>query len=218
MMLIKNLQLDLPVHISFVLYRYDYIDNIIITRALKHCKNLSESKDMITVDVDDFKNCLLHSTRLSKEIQRVSEIGLPEMGSNSIHFIWNILLKLKNLNLISFTISNNKEYTRLVSYHEKLYLNFNYTIIEGVLDLTKMFNGEELDAINKFLIKNGYLSNNYLDRQPFFYIGFNEFLDVIADSSGLNDSTFSEIILSLTDVKLEESDPVILVKTDYMIY
>ena len=56
MMLIDNqFELEIPTHISFTLYKNDYIDNLIISRVKKECRNESKKKNEFIVSLDDFR-------------------------------------------------------------------------------------------------------------------------------------------------------------------
>ena len=43
MMLVDNrFELEIPTHIAFTLYKNDYVDNLIISKVKKECKNKSK--------------------------------------------------------------------------------------------------------------------------------------------------------------------------------
>ena len=69
-MLIDNkFELGIPTHIYFILYKFDHIDSMIISRVIKECKNWNTDTDesLFTVDVESFKASLKGNKRLNKE-------------------------------------------------------------------------------------------------------------------------------------------------------
>ena len=63
----------------------------------------------------------------------------------------------------------------------------------------------------------GIMKNKYLERSPYFYIRATALFDVLSD---LDDSQVLEAfdVITAVDPKLEEDDPILLVKTDYTPY
>lgn len=217
MMLTKHFQLQIPTHISFTLYKNDHIDSIIITRVLNECENLSEEVGVYTFDINAFKNAILTSTRLKAEVDKMKLVGKREKF-NSINFLWTIFESLVNIEYVSFKISTDKEYSRIVNFNGQELVNFQYKILEGTLDLSKLLTIDELDELNVSLIESDILSNNHLDRQSFFYIETVKFLDLITNFDINFNITTVDTILDAIDPKLEEDNPLLLIITDYTLY
>jgi hypothetical protein len=221
MLINDTFEFEIPTHIKFTLYKSDYIDSIIISRVLKECKNWNNTKDKIyTVKAESFKNALLSSARLKTEIAKTQTHNLESNANikhNSITFLWFIFKKLPNLDWLSFNISYDKNFTRVVKFENKEILNFFFKIEEGIFNLTKVFDRKSLDIINRKKIEFGLMPNSYLDRLPYFYLKASVLFDILieleADGS-LN--TFD--LLDQIDHKLEEDDPLLLVITDYTSY
>jgi hypothetical protein len=216
-MLTKHFQLQIPTHISFTLYKNDHIDSIIITRVLNECENLSEEVGVYTFDINAFKQAILTSTRLKTEVDKMKLVGKREKF-NSINFLWTIFESLINIEHVSFKISADKEYTRIVNFNGQELVNFQYKILEGKLDLSKLLTIDELDGLNVSLIESEILSNNHLDRQSFFYIETVKFLDLITNFDINFNITTVDTILDAIDPKLEEDNPLLLIITDYTLY
>jgi hypothetical protein len=222
MMLIDNtFEFGIPTHISFTLYKFDYIDSIIISRVLRECKNWNISdKNSYTVKVDSFKSALLGSKRLSAEIQRTKIHGLtpiPGLKPNTVTFLWSIIERLPNLTWLTFDISYDKKFTRLIKIENREMLSFYFKINEGLFDLTRVFDRESLDTINKKIIQFGIMPNKYLERSPYFYMKASTLFDVLGQLE--MDETLSTFeLLDEIDPKLEEDDPILLVITDYTPY
>jgi len=221
MMLIDNtFELGIPTHIEFTLYKFDYIDSIIISRVLKECKNYNEDSTLYTVKVDSFRNAVKGSKKLHREIQKVLINGLspsPDNKPNTIHFLWFIMDRLINLEWFTFKISYDKKYTRMIKVENREIMSFYFKINEGLFDLTKIFDRKDLDIINKKIIEFGIMPNKYLERSPYFYMKASLLFDLLGQLE--IDGTINTFdLLDQIDPKLEEDDPVLTVKTDYTPY
>lgn len=221
MLINDTFEFEIPTHIKFTLYKSDYIDSIIISRVLKECKNWNDTDDKIyTVKAESFKNALLGSARLKTEVAKTQTHNLESNSNfkhNSITFLWFIFKKLPNLDWLSFNISYDKNFTRVVKFENKEILNFFFKIEEGIFNLTKIFDRKSLDIINRKKIEFGLMPNSYLDRLPYFYLKASVLFDILIEletDGSLN--TFD--LLDQIDYKLEEDDPLLLVITDYTSY
>jgi hypothetical protein len=219
---IKNhFELNIPTHISFTLYKFDYIDSIIISKVLAECKNLNGvDAELYTVDATSFKFALQKSKRLTTEIIKFYTLESQSANTNkpnSIFFLWSIFSKLEQIELLTFNISYDKDFTRLIKTEKREYLSFYFKINEGVFNLTEVFDRKSLDIINKKIIKSGVLSNEYLDRLSYFYMKTTDLFLLLEEleSEGLL-NTFE--LLDGIDHKLEEDNPILLVITDYTPY
>lgn len=222
MMLIDStFELGIPTHIQFTLYKFDHIDSMIISRVLKDCKNYSEDKGLYTIKVDSFKRAILNSKRLSNEVREVENVGLlsrPNIKPNSIFFIWSIIERLNNLEWLSFEISYDKKFTRMVELEGRNIHSFYFSIVEGIFDLTKIFDHNKLDIINKKMIELNFLNKNYLERLSYVYLKTSELFEIFT-ILGIDEGTMdTNDILDQIDDKLEQDDPLLLVKTDYTPY
>lgn len=221
-MLIDNkFELSIPTHIKFTLYKFDYIDGIIISKILRDCKNWNVNSDnLYKIKADSFKSALLNNKRLRLEIDKIQKDSLlpsPDNKPNSATFIWSILDKLYNIEWLTFTISYDKKFTRLITIENQKILSFYFKIEEGVFNLTKLFDRSSLDIINKKIIEYDLMPNEYLERCSYFYMQSSFLFDILSEleyEGTLN--TFN--ILTEIDPKLEEDDPLFLVITDYTSY
>lgn len=223
MMLIDNkFELGIPTHIYFTLYKFDLIDSIIISRVIKECKNWNESGDenLFTVDIESFRSAVKGNKRLSTEITKAEINGLlamPGNKPNSITFLWSIMERLENLEWMTFSISYDKKFTRMVKIDHKEVMSFYFKIEEGIFDLTQVFQRSQLDIINKKIIDFNIMPNKYLERSPYFYMKASLLFDILGQLE--IDGTLSTFdLLDHIDQKLEEDDPTLLVKTDYTPY
>lgn len=221
-MLIDNtFELGIPTHIKFTLFKYDYFDSVIINRVKKECKNYSKLNGEYTVKKSAFLSAIKTSKRLNNEIIKSSDFGYipnPSLKPNSIYFLWTIFGRLENLEWLTFNVNDDKKYSRLIKNDAgHAVLSFHFSIIEGIFDLTLLLDRKELDLFNKTLINFNILENKYLQRKPYFYMKASALLDILTSMEVEGKlSTFS--IIDQVDQKLEEDDPVLVVKTDYTPY
>ena len=216
----NEFELGLPTNISFTLYKYDYIDSLIISRVLKECKNHpTGQKGVYKISVEGFRRAIESSSRLTKEVERAKLVAIPtpNLKVNSIFFLWNILDALINLKWLTFKISEEKEYSRIMEVHDREILTFHYNIEEGVFALSEILTREELDEFNKEIISLGLMENKYFDRVSYFWMRASNFFDIIA-SFEKKGSSISHKIYQSIDPKIDEDDPTLLVITDYTSY
>jgi len=184
-MLIDNkFELGIPTHIYFILYKFDHIDSMIISRVIKECKNWNTDADesLFTVDVESFKSSLKGNKRLNKEIIKAEAdgmFGMPGTKPNSITFLWSIIEKLENLKLLTFSVSYDKKFTRVLRIENKEVLSFYFKIEEGIFDLTQVFERSQLDIVNKKVIEYNIMPNKYLERSPYFYMKASLLFDIL---------------------------------------
>ena len=216
----KQFELEIPTHIAFTLYKNDYIDNLIISRVKKECKNESENPSEFIVSLDQFERAIKTSSFLRAELQKTNDYDSPdpEFKPNSIFFLKSILDRLSNLERITFKISNDKIFSRLIKLENgREIVSFHFNIVEGIFDLTQILDREQLDTFNKKFIEIGILSNKYLERSSHFYIKAILLFDILAE---MEESQIIDAfgIITALDPKIEEDDPTLLVKTDYTSY
>jgi len=142
----------------------------------------------------------------------------PNFKPNSIFFLQSIINRLPNLDTITFKISDEKVFSRLVKVDGgREIVSFHFNIIEGTFDLTQILDREQLDTFNKRFMDVGIMKNKYLERIPYFYIKAQTLFDILSEMDEAQVLDAFEIITSV-DPKIEEDDPVLLVKTDYTPY
>ena len=214
----NSFELGIPTHVKFTLYRYDYIDSVLISILMRECPNLSIDEGLYMVAATEFKNAVMSSRRLRKEALKANTYtpGNKELV-NSVFFLWQILTNFPNMELLSFNISEEREYSRTVKIDGADAVNFAFNIEEGYMDLPMLLGREELDRFNQLAMKVGLMSNKYLNRSTYFYASAAiviEILSALAELGSLN----SQNVLDSIDAKIEEDDPIMLIKTDYTPY
>ena len=168
------------------------------------------------VTVDDFIDAINTSPRLKSEIDKWS-INSTDSNVNSVYFLVDIMNRLTNLKWISFKISTSKNFTRLIKYDDSELVSFQFNIVEGQFDLSQLMERKDLDQFNRKCIEIGIMENKYLNRRPYFYMTALVLMEtlVLMDMEG---NYKSKEILDMIDPKLENDNPMLLVKTDYTSY
>jgi hypothetical protein len=211
-------ELSIPSHIEFILYKFDSIDSQIISKVKRECTNFSidKNKNHYMVTVDDFIDAINTSPRLKAEIDKWS-INSTDANVNSVYFLVDIMNRLTNLKWISFKISTSKNFTRLIKYDDNELVSFKFNIVEGQFDLSQLMQRKDLDQFNRKCIEIGIMENKYLNRRPYFYMTALVLMEtlVLMDMEG---NYKSKEILDMIDPKLENDNPMLLVKTDYTSY
>ena len=217
----KQFELEIPTHIVFTLYKNDYIDNLIISKVKKECKNKSDNPSEFNVPIEQFERAIKTSAFLRAELQKTLDQAIlpnPNFKPNSIFFLQAIINRLVNLETITFKISNEKIFSRLVKVGDgREVVSFHFNIIEGTFDLTKILNREQLDTFNKRFMDVGIMKNKYLERTSYFYIKAVTLFDILSEMDEAQILNAFDIITAV-DPKIEEDDPILLVKTDYTPY
>ena len=221
-MLIDNqFELEIPTHIAFTLYKNDYIDNLIISKVKKECRNESDKKNEFIISLDEFQYAIQKSAFLRAELKKTLDQDMlpnPNFKPNSIFFLQSIINRLPNLSKITFKISNEKVFSRLIKVDGgREIVSFHFNIIEGTFDLTQILSREQLDTFNKRFMDVGIMKNKYLERSSYFYIKATTLFDILSEMDEAQVFDAFDIITSV-DPKIEEDDPVLLVKTDYTPY
>jgi len=222
MMLVDNrFELEIPTHIAFTLYKNDYVDNLIISKVKKECKNKSKNKNEYIISLEEFQNAIKTSTFLRAELKKTIDQDLlpnPNFKPNSIFFLQSIINRLPNLENITFKISDEKIFSRLVKVDGgREIVSFHFNIIEGTFDLTQILDRVQLDTFNKRFMDVGIMKNKYLERTSYFYIKATTLFDILSEMDEAQVLDAFDIITSV-DPKIEEDDPILLVKTDYTPY
>ena len=222
MMLVDNrFELEIPTHIAFTLYKNDYVDNLIISKVKKECKNKSKNKTEYIISLEEFQNAIKTSTFLRAELKKTIDQDLlpnPNFKPNSIFFLQSIINRLPNLENITFKISDEKIFSRLVKVDGgREIVSFHFNIIEGTFDLTQILDRVQLDTFNKRFMDVGIMKNKYLERTSYFYIKATTLFDILSEMDEAQVLDAFDIITSV-DPKIEEDDPILLVKTDYTPY
>lgn len=171
---------DIPTKIEITLYRYNYLDNLIISAVKESANPKFSSRARIIVSKTEFGKILKRSRVISREIEKFSNVD-PEYVTannvNTIFFINNIMKMYTNLQEIIVNISTERTYSRLVETEDRSIIGFAHRFLECRIDLTQYLEKSEIKIFNEFFAKMGYLSESLLSDKHYFVVPADEFVD-----------------------------------------
>lgn len=204
--------------IDVTLYKYNYIDNRIIT-MIKNQLDYKEVNDGSIV-VTSSQLQLLLTENFSSDINRINATGSDQFHkeATSIYFLNKIISDFRNLEYMKITINTNKVYSRLSEIEGQKTLRFNFKIIAGTIKLYDIFQDEEdLKQINSILISLDIMKENVPYARHNVSTIFTA-LDVYCAAREGGDNTQIDTALDLLDcleAKVQDDNPKILLITDY---
>lgn len=204
-------------HIKFVLYKFDYIDSIIISKLKKNYTNYSKDSISLKHSVEDVKHVIKSTPRLYKFVKSY-EKNNSSVDLNSAVFIWNLVSQMNNLEYVSFSISDKKDYSRIFTHEGMQMYGYPYKVKAGYLNLSNHLSRHAIDLVNLKLIKDEYMENKYMLRRGYFYFNGNSFINMLAEIDMESNNTEIFNLLNLFDDKIDTDNPVLLVQTDYSMY
>lgn len=212
---------EVPVHVDILLYRYNYFDNLIISEVKKHAfinKLGPIKKNSLFVLAKDFRRIFYRKFKREVDGIRVSPLETLDKNANSIYFLDTLFEKFKNVRAFNINISNQRNYSRLVSVEDNKQIYFSYKVAYGILDFPKMLQGQGLDKIGEFLCELGVIEDKEV---PYKSIGATEFVDKLILWEGNNPDPRPEyldildIVYDIMQDKLEKDESILLIKNDY---
>ena len=146
---------------------------------------------------------------------------------NSIYFISNMLRQMKHLRWIKFTLSKNRNYSRLVTSPEgDKQIKFGFKILHLTLRTFDILEPGEIKIFNKILIEEKVIE----DGIPYRRLKLNDLLGILdewlikADKNSIQEISQNEIDVidaisimldMMGDPKLSGDNPEVLLVTDY---
>jgi hypothetical protein len=217
---------NLPYALDITLYKYNYIDSLLLSYIRKETRSHKIEGDAIIVNAPELKELI--EEKFGSDINKIKSMSANSLADNvnSAYFIDKILTNFNNLRYVKVNISNNRNFSRVINTAEKKIINFDYKIITSVLDFTKYVeNDNELKSINNLLYTVGILKDDGFGefRKPYIIISTNDFMNLLNGiESELDDDITSsiyleplELIYDLIDQKSETDNTNLIIITDY---
>jgi len=215
---------DLPIIIEATLYKYNYVDNIIITEIKSNAKltEVSNDKNSFIVQVNDIKRILYRKFR--NQIERIKNVSIEDLSSevNTSWFLSNLIENFNQLQFIKINVSDKRNFTRLKIVNNQQVVGFSYVIKYGIIDYTKYLNASQLRRLNYILRILGYLKkDDSLVEESYFNVKAKDFLmdimkleethpDLHKENADIIDITYDAI-----NYKVEDDNTTLIVKTDF---
>lgn len=211
-----------PIVIDVVLYKYNYIDNIIISQLKKGAFIMSNNNYTdFSVSANEFKH--IFNGRFTDEISKINMLPVQNLqfNVNSIYFLNNIFENFSNLEMINVHVSENRNFTRLFNVNNQSIIGFDYKIKQGILDYPKYITTDLLDILTKFITKLDLVEINGFSLDPYYIVSARSLVSKLNTLQETN-PTFSEDVVDLIDLtydmvepKLEEDNTFLILKLDF---
>lgn len=220
--MLKWKQEDAPTMISATLNRYNYID----------FKLWNQIKNNLNWQYAGINSILItrRQVKMSLELHYPNVINLSKVSnfedfkehSNSIYFIWKLILNYPNLKYFLFVLNDNANYTRITNTTMGKVLRFNYRFVQATIRLADVWSPETIKKINPLLKRLKLLSDN--SNQPYNKVFAQDLIALLdgfsmgALDDELDEDAVEDIIsfLNRIDDKFEEDNPMVLLITDYL--
>lgn len=210
--------LGMTTGICFKLYPCDPYDKIICDAIQKHYKTNSKT---FTISIDDLREIFDESKEISDIIDYISNQFDNEetIQINTIIFIESLLETYPNLKTMSLRISD-ESFQRITPNdgEESDSYNFYLDVESCVFSLGDFFDRTGIEIVNKELIKNGYLNNNYLERQSYIHISWEKLSEVLINAFAIMNVDSDGFISSVSEFFGTPEETTITLITDYTIY
>jgi len=225
---IRPISYDLPYAVDITLYKYNHLDNLIISQLRKNSKYEpvpGESSFIVTVEefIDVIEKYFVNELI---EARLLTDVTIKN-GVNSIYFLDRIFNNFHNLEYVKVNISNTRKFSRLLNItKERQVISFDYRIITSVVNLSNYFTTDEsLNLVNAFFIEIGIIETDHFDKGKSYYsITTQDFMAFITsiEENYFEDESFEtqytetmDILYSLIDQKSETDNTRLIIITDY---
>ena len=206
----------LPTAVDVTLYKYNYIDNKLWTQIQNDINYIQNPDDSILISVSQMKSLLdtYYISTINKIKTQGSDVIHKEI--NSVYFLYQMVIEMKNLQYIKFNLNLDKSYNRLIQTEGKKVLQFGFKVITATLRLTDLYEDDEMPMVNEILERIGVISNesNYI---RIFASNLADSIDSFLEDQDEDDYETGIIadILDVLESKLEPENTLLLLITDY---
>lgn len=209
----------LPTAVDVTVYRYNYIDNKLWAQIQNDLDYIEMSEDSIMVSTSQIKELL--ETYYSGTLNKIKTVGSEVFHKeiNTVYFLYQMTLEMKNLQYIKFNLNFDKSYDRTIMVGGDKVLQFGFKILTATLRLSDLYTEEDLEIVNDVLEKLSILNPGDQYTRIFakdlsdsidLYLMANEH-----DEEDYSDDGIIADILDLLESKLEPENTLILLITDY---
>jgi len=209
----------LPTAVDITLYRYNYIDNKLWAQIQNDVDFIETSDDSIMISTAQLKHLL--ETYYSPVLNKIKTVGSEVFHKeiNTVYFLYQMTLEMKNLQYIKFNLNFDKSYNRTITVDGSKILQFGFKVLTSTLRLSDLYDDEELEIVNDILQKLSILGPN----EQYTRIFAKDLADSIDLYLMANENDDDEIgeegiiadILDILENKLEPENALILLITDY---
>lgn len=211
---------DFPLVIEMPLYTRNHVDSYLLNDLMKNCHGIRDphQKNDLYFSVAEVMK-LLKLKKYSTLIDSFSQGENLITKGNSVYFIHNLIKHYHNLTLLK--IKPMKSESFIATNGDVDIFSYMFRVSYGIVDFSKYLSPSRLQSLNRIFLEQGYLSNKYLLRKPYFNIQADRLMNIFSlydpNTAQKMDllNVVSEILFDVIDPKIEQDNPSILVKTDY---
>lgn len=211
-----------PTAVDVTLHRYNHLDNRLWTQIKNDLdyvevddKSLVVSRGQIMAILESNYNQMIHQIKATGTDSLYKKVTSP-------YFIYMMCNDMPNMQLVKFTLSHDKKFTRLIESESGKVLKFDFKVLAMTIRLSEIFEKEELDIINKILEDLKILEEEI----PYSRLRIVDLLDTLDDwieteidrelDEGEEDPVpLITAVMDLIDMKTEGDNPITLIITDY---
>ena len=148
---------EIPIIISVILYRHNYVDNKIIGALRNNCSLFQNDKigDVLTVSAFDIITIL--KNKFQEEIEETAMYSMDKISNNinSAYQLYYLLRYYTNVKLVNIFISKEKTFTKIASTNSEKFISLNYKIEKGTIKYDKYLNTKQIKLLNGLLTEIG---------------------------------------------------------------
>lgn len=214
---ITNTLLGMTTGISFALYTCDPYDKMVCDAIAKY---FHKKKNNYTLSIDEFYDVFNKNEEILSVIDSINDKfdNDETIQINTIIFIYSLIESYPNLKTIQLFISN-EPFQRITPNEDGTdSYNFYLDVSNCVMNLCDFFDIQGVEIFNKTLIKKGYISNNYLERQSYIHIPWVNLIDVIEESFDIMGTDPSGLIEPISEFFGTPEETIVTLVTDYLMY
>jgi len=215
---------EIPTKVEITLYRFNYIDGLIITclRNEADFRHSKKYKSKFEVQVEDFKKIILKNSKLKREFYKFKEMTYASPQEvNSMYFLNAMLSNYPMLDTLVIIVNSDKNYSRLVESDNSKIISFEHKVIEGKIDVCKGRSIEEIRLFNEAMTRLGILKNT---RKTFVEIKAGDLVNELTKyeeetEEDTLDGKFAPVFsafFSWIEEKLEEDNTNLIIVTDFV--
>lgn len=215
---------EIPTKVEITLYRYNYIDGLIIT-CLRNEADFRHSKkyeSKFEVQTEDFRKIILKNSKLKREFYRFKEMEYASPHEvNTVYFLNAMLTNYPMLDTFVIIVNTDKNYSRLVESDDRKIISFEHKVLEGKIDICKGRTLEEIRLFNEAMIRLGIFKNT---RKNFVELKAGDLVNELVKyeeetEEDALDGKFAPVFgafFSWIEEKLEEDNTNLIIVTDFV--
>lgn len=211
---------EIPTKVEITLYRYNYIDGLIITclRNEADFRNTKKYESKFEVQADELKKIFVKNTKLKREFSKFKEMGTASSQEvNSVYFLNAMFTNYPMLDTFVISLNTDKNYSRLVESEDHKIISFEHRVIQGKIDICKGRSIDEIRLFNEVMLRLGIFENS---RKNFVEIKAGDLVnELVKCEEETIDGKFAPVFnafFSWIEEKLEEDNTSLIIVTDFV--